>query len=81
MQIADGMMNKQPQIFNVPLFWKLNLLILYEKSAWDFFAVNFCFRDIFSFNFRALHLETKADEESNIGWKKLSLNLILTHVI
>ena len=59
MQIADGMMNKQQQIFNVPLFWKLNLLILYEKSAWDFFAVNFCFTDIFSFNFRALQLETK----------------------
>lgn len=59
MQIADGMMNEQPQIFNVQLFWKLNHLILYEKSAWDFFVVNFWFRDIFSFNFRALQLETK----------------------
>ena len=49
MQIADDMMNEQPQIFNVQLFWKLNHLILYEKSAWDFFAVNFWFRDIFSF--------------------------------
>ena len=59
MQIADGMMNEQPQIFNVQLFWELNHFILYEKSACDFFGVNFWFRDIFSFNFRALHLETK----------------------
>lgn len=59
MQIADGMLNEQPQIFDVQLFWKLNHSILYEKSAWDFSGVNFWFRDIFSFNFSALHLETK----------------------